>query len=58
MSGPAGNVYDVIVVGMGPVGQTVAGRACAAGLSVAVVEFDQIFSKKCPGGPHPKPNAC
>jgi pyruvate/2-oxoglutarate dehydrogenase complex dihydrolipoamide dehydrogenase (E3) component len=30
--------YDLIVLGAGPVGQTVAGRARAAGLTVAVVE--------------------
>ena len=34
----AENSYDVIVVGTGPIGQTVADRACAAGLSVAAVE--------------------
>jgi dihydrolipoamide dehydrogenase len=32
------NSYDVIVIGAGPVGQNVADRARAAGLSVAVVE--------------------
>src|SRR5260221_3885186 len=32
------DVYDVIVIGTGPIGQTVADRACAAGLSVAAVE--------------------
>jgi pyruvate/2-oxoglutarate dehydrogenase complex dihydrolipoamide dehydrogenase (E3) component len=28
----ADNMYDVIVIGTGPIGQTVADRACAAGL--------------------------
>jgi dihydrolipoamide dehydrogenase len=42
MSGPAGNVYDVIVIGAGPVGYTVAGRARAAGLSVAAVERELV----------------
>jgi NADPH-dependent 2,4-dienoyl-CoA reductase/sulfur reductase-like enzyme len=32
------NVYDVIVVGAGPIGLIVADRARAAGLRVAVVE--------------------
>jgi dihydrolipoamide dehydrogenase len=35
-------VYDVIVVGAGPVGQNVADRARAAGLSVAVVERELV----------------
>jgi 2-polyprenyl-6-methoxyphenol hydroxylase-like FAD-dependent oxidoreductase len=39
MSTPgAGDLYDVIVVGAGPIGQTVADRARAAGLTVVVVE--------------------
>ena len=43
MSGPAAeNVYDVIVIGAGPVGYTVAGRARAAGLSVAAVERELV----------------
>ena len=42
MSGPAENVYDVIVIGAGPVGYTVADRARAAGLSVAVVERELV----------------
>jgi pyruvate/2-oxoglutarate dehydrogenase complex dihydrolipoamide dehydrogenase (E3) component len=42
MSGPAENVYDVIVIGTGPIGQTVADRARAAGLSVAVVERELV----------------
>ena len=33
MSGPVENVYDVIVIGAGPVGYTVADRARAAGRS-------------------------
>ena len=34
--------YDVIVFGAGPVGQNVAARACAAGLTVAVIERDLV----------------
>jgi dihydrolipoamide dehydrogenase len=43
-SGFAGSegLYDVIVVGAGPVGQTVADRTRAAGLSVAVVERELV----------------
>src|SRR5215467_15769735 len=37
-----GEIYDVIVVGAGPIGQNVADRARAAGLSVAVVEREQV----------------
>ena len=36
------NSYDVIVIGAGPVGQNVADRARAAGLSVAVVERELV----------------
>lgn len=36
------NVYDVIVIGAGPVGQNVADRARAAGLRVAVVERELV----------------
>jgi dihydrolipoamide dehydrogenase len=36
------NVYDVIVLGAGPVGQTVAARAIAEGLTVAVVERELV----------------
>jgi pyruvate/2-oxoglutarate dehydrogenase complex dihydrolipoamide dehydrogenase (E3) component len=36
------HVYDVIVIGAGPVGQNVADRARAAGLSVAVVERELV----------------
>jgi len=36
------NDYDVIVIGMGPIGQTVAERARAAGLSVAAVERELV----------------
>jgi pyruvate/2-oxoglutarate dehydrogenase complex dihydrolipoamide dehydrogenase (E3) component len=35
------NVYDVIVIGAGPIGQNVADRARAAGLTVAVVEREE-----------------
>ncbi|WP_256107695.1 NAD(P)/FAD-dependent oxidoreductase [Streptomyces sp. ODS05-4] len=34
--------YDVVVVGAGPVGENVADRAAAAGLSVAVVESELV----------------
>src|SRR3954452_3798504 len=36
------DAYDLIVLGAGPVGQTVAGRARAAGLTVAVVERELV----------------
>jgi pyruvate/2-oxoglutarate dehydrogenase complex dihydrolipoamide dehydrogenase (E3) component len=36
------NSYDVIVIGAGPIGQNVADRARAAGLSVAVVERELV----------------
>jgi pyruvate/2-oxoglutarate dehydrogenase complex dihydrolipoamide dehydrogenase (E3) component len=43
MSGPvAENTYDVIVIGIGPVGYTAADRARAAGLSVAAVERELV----------------
>jgi dihydrolipoamide dehydrogenase len=43
MSGPASETtYDVVVTGAGPVGQTAADRARAAGLSVAVVERELV----------------
>jgi pyruvate/2-oxoglutarate dehydrogenase complex dihydrolipoamide dehydrogenase (E3) component len=35
-------VYDVIVLGAGPVGQNVAARTRAAGLSVAIVERELV----------------
>ena len=35
-------MYDVIVIGVGPVGYTVAVRARAAGLTVAVVEQELV----------------
>ncbi|MFJ9821915.1 dihydrolipoyl dehydrogenase family protein [Streptomyces sp. NPDC101151] len=38
----ADSMYDVIVLGAGPVGQNVADRARAAGLSVAVVERELV----------------
>src|ERR1700757_3580650 len=38
----ADGVYDVIVLGAGPVGQNVADRARAAGLSVAVIERELV----------------
>ncbi|ANP51274.1 dihydrolipoamide dehydrogenase [Streptomyces griseochromogenes] len=37
-----GGIYDVIVLGAGPVGQNVADHARAAGLSVAVVERELV----------------
>jgi dihydrolipoamide dehydrogenase len=43
MSAPGpGETYDVIVIGAGPIGQTVADRARAAGLTVAVVERELV----------------
>ncbi len=42
MSEHAEHSYDVIVIGAGPIGQTVAGRTRAAGLSVAVVERELV----------------
>src|ERR1700722_9786522 len=36
------NSYDVIVIGAGPIGLTLADRARAAGLSVAVVERELV----------------
>jgi len=38
----AENVYDVVVIGTGPVGYTAADRARAAGLSVAAVERELV----------------
>jgi len=38
----AENMYDVIVIGIGPVGYTAVGRARAAGLSVAAVERELV----------------
>jgi pyruvate/2-oxoglutarate dehydrogenase complex dihydrolipoamide dehydrogenase (E3) component len=40
--GAPGSAYDVIVMGAGPVGQTVADRVTAAGFSVAVVERELV----------------
>src|SRR5258708_8327496 len=42
MDTAADNLYDVIVVGTGPIGLTVADQACAAGLSVAAVERELV----------------
>lgn len=43
MNAPAPeNVYDVIVIGTGPVGENVADRARAGGLSVAAVEHELV----------------
>ncbi|MER7892596.1 NAD(P)/FAD-dependent oxidoreductase [Micromonospora sp. NPDC094482] len=39
---PEQNEYDVVVLGAGPVGQTVADRTRAAGLTVAVVERELV----------------
>jgi dihydrolipoamide dehydrogenase len=41
-SPPGDGAYDVVVLGAGPVGQTVAARARAAGLSVALVERELV----------------
>ena len=41
-SATAENTYDVIVIGAGPIGLTLADRARAAGLSVAVVERELV----------------
>src|ERR1700758_1771997 len=38
----SGQIYDVIVIGAGPIGQTVADRARAAGLTVAIVERELV----------------
>jgi pyruvate/2-oxoglutarate dehydrogenase complex dihydrolipoamide dehydrogenase (E3) component len=40
--GLAENVYDVIVLGAGPIGQNVADRVRAAGLTVAVAERELV----------------
>jgi pyruvate/2-oxoglutarate dehydrogenase complex dihydrolipoamide dehydrogenase (E3) component len=42
MSSSAINIYDVIVIGAGPVGQTLAGVAISSGLSVATVERELV----------------
>jgi pyruvate/2-oxoglutarate dehydrogenase complex dihydrolipoamide dehydrogenase (E3) component len=42
MSGLADSAYDVIVVGTGPIGKTLAERARSAGLSVAAVERELV----------------
>jgi dihydrolipoamide dehydrogenase len=42
MNGSAETIYDVIVIGTGPIGQTVAERARAAGLSAAAVERELV----------------
>jgi pyruvate/2-oxoglutarate dehydrogenase complex dihydrolipoamide dehydrogenase (E3) component len=42
MSEAAERTYDVIVIGAGPIGQTVADRTRAAGLSVAAVERELV----------------
>ena len=39
---PTVTTYDVIVIGAGPIGQSVADRARAGGLSVAVVEKELV----------------
>lgn len=41
-AGPARESYDVIVIGAGPIGENVAARVRAAGLSVAVVERELV----------------
>jgi pyruvate/2-oxoglutarate dehydrogenase complex dihydrolipoamide dehydrogenase (E3) component len=43
MTGPAADsVYDVIVIGVGAIGQTVVSRARAAGLTAATVERELV----------------
>jgi pyruvate/2-oxoglutarate dehydrogenase complex dihydrolipoamide dehydrogenase (E3) component len=42
MNATAESVYDVVVIGTGPVGQTLADRARASGLSVAAVERELV----------------
>src|SRR6516162_10004573 len=42
MSDRGDNEYDVIVIGAGPVGNTIADRARAAGLTVAAVERELV----------------
>src|SRR3954454_13977411 len=39
---PMGQTYDVIVVGAGPAGETLAGRCADGGLSVALVERELV----------------
>ena len=39
----SGQIYDVIVIGAGPIGQTAADRARAGGLTVAVVERELAY---------------
>jgi pyruvate/2-oxoglutarate dehydrogenase complex dihydrolipoamide dehydrogenase (E3) component len=46
MSTAAENTYDVIVIGTGPIGQTVADRTRAAGLSVAAVERELVGGER------------
>ncbi|MBL7619129.1 NAD(P)/FAD-dependent oxidoreductase [Frankia sp. AgB1.8] len=41
-NGPDPEVFDLIVIGAGPAGEVVAGRAAEAGLSVAVVERERV----------------
>src|SRR5690348_2223595 len=42
MSESAENAYDVIVIGMGPIGETLADRARSARLSVAAIERELV----------------
>ncbi len=42
VSNSGGDTYDVVVLGAGPVGQTIAARARAAGFSVALVERELV----------------
>ncbi|MBP5941416.1 NAD(P)/FAD-dependent oxidoreductase [Streptomyces sp. LBUM 1476] len=41
-TGPMTDIYDVIVIGAGPVGENVADRTRAAGLSTAIVESELV----------------
>ena len=58
MNGPADSAYDVIVLGAGPVGQTVATRAGAAGLSVAAVERELVGASAPTGRASPARRCC
>src|SRR5258706_9930603 len=52
------DVYGVIVIGTGPIGQTVADRACAAGLSIAAVERELVGVSARTGRASPARRCC